>query len=520
MQLTQKFDWSAELHKSMIHNLAINFGLDFLLFEDKKGGNVDTLHNARQDNWASNAEKERYRGRNHYNSHAYHSHSSYKQKGKQDKKLHQIGLLFDRYRNKKMGQSEVRHLDHTISAYEIHHDPARVLAEYDGILLANQDMNLNSTHWAINNAKKNHSMEKFINEIVPTSIKNRKNKLKNHEMQLKGVGNDTPKDRHKRRILEDKIQKDKEYINSLESIDKKAMLKADKEARKTYNQELSLAYYGSSKFLNQAGSQAIHQGIQMGSRQVIGLILAEIWFELREAVPSIINKCKANFKLEVCWQEFKNTTKNIFERVKLRFEDIINNFKDNFIGGILSSITTTIMNIFLTSAKLVTRLIREIWSSLIQVIKLIFFNPNKLNTSDLMKETSRLLLTGISTAFGIILNQQLSSTLTIPFGAEISAFISALFTGILTVGVVYFIDYSPMTQKIWYFLNNLKNKYDVFLDHIKEINAELDRYLAELARIEFNLNPQEFLVLSDALSATSNEYERGKTLKQETDKER
>lgn len=513
-----KFDWMGELNKNITHNLATTFGLDFLLFDDKTGGNVDTIHNVRKGIWATNKERKHYQNRESYDSSAYHSHSNYRNKGKQDKIQHQSNSLIDKYRRRTLIQSETRHLDHIISAKQIHDDAGRVLSESDGILLANMDSNLQSTHWVINNAKKDHSVEKFLNEIMPNSIQKRKDKIRQCKLKISKIKGDTPQERHQKRQLQAEIQKNQDYINSLESIDKKSMLQADKEARKPYNQEIALAYYSSSKFLKNTGNHALSQGFAMGRRQAIGIILAEVWFELKELIPRIINQCKNDFRLSIFWKELKTSVVGVFERVKLRFQEIIRAFKDNFINGILSSITTTILNIFLTSTKLMTRLIRESWSNLVQVVKLLFFNPNKLSLGDLFKEVTRLILTGFSVTLGIILNQHLSSMLIMPFGAEISTFISALFTGLLTVGVAYFIDHSSVMQKIWQFLDKFKNKYAHYLEHMREINAELDAYITELARLEFNLNTQELKELSDALYSAKDEYEKNEILKTQTDK--
>jgi len=47
--LAQKeFQLTEELHKTVVQSLVTSFGLDFLLFEDKKGGDVATIHNARK----------------------------------------------------------------------------------------------------------------------------------------------------------------------------------------------------------------------------------------------------------------------------------------------------------------------------------------------------------------------------------------------------------------------------------------------------------------------------------------
>lgn len=57
-----------------------------------------------------------------------------------------------------MGQREDRHLDHTVSAHEIHNDAGRVLAEANGVELANQSSNLNSTGAYVNIKKSNQTI--------------------------------------------------------------------------------------------------------------------------------------------------------------------------------------------------------------------------------------------------------------------------------------------------------------------------------------------------------------------------
>ncbi|WP_404326477.1 hypothetical protein [Cobetia sp. UIB-001] len=139
----QDFNWAKELEKTVVNSLTTSFGLDFLLFEDKIGGNVDTVHNARQGVWATDREKQRYQNREKYNSGLYHKDARFKKTGSDDKLRHQAGGLHDPYRNTTMGPGEKRNLDHVISAQEVHDDPGRTLAEMDGVKLANQDSNPN-----------------------------------------------------------------------------------------------------------------------------------------------------------------------------------------------------------------------------------------------------------------------------------------------------------------------------------------------------------------------------------------
>lgn len=512
-----EYDWLGEVGKVVTHSLVTTFGLDFLLLEDKKGGGVDTIHNVRNDVWATETEKEKYRDIEQYDSDSYHKDRRYIAKGREDKKTQQAGELEDKYRSTTIEKHEKRQLDHIISAHEVHHDAGRVLADIDGVNLANQDSNLASTIAYINNRKSNKSMQEFITEL-PNTIQLKKESVLNNEKNLKSMPKGTPEQRHKKQQVADNIRKEQEHIDELQSIDPRAMLKADKLARQSYNRNVGIAYYSSSRFFKGSATDAASKGAAMGARQAVGLVLAEIWFELKDALPAVYRNHKDIFVFEAFWEDIKNTLSTILDRVKSRFKDVVNTFKDSFIGGVLASITTTLLNIAFTSSKLIGKLIRESWINLVQAMKLVFFNPGKLAFGDLMREVTRIILASVSTIVGVAINQHLVTVMTFPFGTEIAAFLSALFIGLFTVGTGYFLDHSPIMKKLWDFLNSMKDKYDTTLEFMREANVEINRYATELAKIEFNLDVNELQLLSANLNLASNEFGRSIVLKNEIKK--
>lgn len=529
------FDWNEELHKAVVKSLVTSFGLDFLLLEDKKGGDVDTIHNVRQyqkgesDIHVSEQSKNDYKNRGDYrptkkddlgqNVHGktgkvirkdeYHADKAYIDRGKQDKTLHNSEKLVDNYRGQNMSLNENRQLDHVISSHEIHDDAGRVLAGSKGVELANQDSNLQSTHAYINNIKKDHSVEKFVHEILPKTIEKKKENIRNNQAKINAMPSDTAQQRDEKRKIESEIRKEKEHIQVLEGIDKEKMISADRKARKDYNAQLNKAYYTSPEFLKKTAVASLNTGFRMGMREALGLIFAEVWFELKDEIPNIYKKVRINFDIKEFLSNIKGAVVNIFKRIKNRFNDIITAFKDGFMGGILSSVTTTILNIFLTTEKMIGRLIREMWNSLVKAAKLIFFNPQKLALGDLAREVTRLLSTGIAVVMGVLLNEYLMTIMTFPFGTEIAAFLSALVTSILTVCMSYFLDHSELMGKVWAFLNKFKTEYKRTLEYFQKVNAELDRYLMELSCFEFNMLPNELAVFADDLLSFNNEYECG-----------
>ncbi|HGO5853258.1 TPA: DNA repair protein [Mannheimia haemolytica] len=575
-----QFDWVKELEQTVVKSLTTTFGLDFLLLEDKKGGDVDTIHKAREyqkqvkanvkdssksidinvsDELASKLDQS---GRNVdpykkgktdengnfiYNKKGkiekedeYHQKSDlYKERKKKDKELREKGDLIDEYRGEVISAKEEQYnkdnpeprhkrdeLDHKVAASEIHDDLGRILSGLDGVKLANSEGNLASINGYINGIKDAHEVDKFINEIIPNTIEKNDQDIKKLESKLANWDlSEQEKSQIKSEI--EVLQEKNELLNQ---VDGEKVKKSIEKARKEYNQKINWSYYTSSKFFSATAKAANKKGLQMGTRQALGLVLGEVWFELREQVPVIYQQHKVGFDLEKFWIDVQNTLKNIFLRVKARFKDLLITFKDSYIGGVLASINETILNAFFITQKMIGKMIREMWNNLVGIIKLIFFNPNNLALGDLLKEAMKLLSISVSALVGTSLNAYLDTQfntlkLTNPmiFGnpyvfalcGGLISFVSALVTGILNLGFTYFLEHSAVMQKVWNYLNQIKSKYAKMVDHMKEINLELDRYLMELAKIELNFNVEELTVFANQLCAANSELERSVVLQRE-----
>ncbi len=512
----QNFPWAQELEKTVVNSLATSFGLDFLLFKDKLGGEVDTIHNARNKVWASEEEKQRYEQRGEYNSDPYHQHENYIATGRQDKQSHQAGTLHDTYRNTTMKAGEERNLDHVISAREVHDDAGRVMAGLDGVTLANQDSNLQSTHESINKSKNRTSIDDYLNKL-PTLITTHETNLAKDRHRLAGAPRNTPQEQHVARELEDKIRKSEAKLNELKAINPDEMRKRDAAARAPYDEQINRAYYTSSKFLTQAATASATAGLHMGTRQMLGLVLAEVWFELREQLPALFEKLKHSFDLEKFIDSINQTLKGIWKRVQVRFNDFLIAFKDGVFAGILASATTTLFNIFATTQKMAIKIIREVWGQLVKAIKLMIFNPEKLGFVDLCKAVVSLMSVGAATVVGSVAYTQLLPLCSFPFGSELAAFASALVTGVVTLGLSYFMLHSSVAQKVWAFIESLM-PHAAMTRKFQDINAELDRYLTELSHLEFNLNAHELEEFSRELMHCNDEMQRSIVLREEVAK--
>lgn len=513
--ITTTFDWSQEIDQVITKSLVTTFGLDFLLLEDKKGGDVDTIHNVRQGVWATEAEKQNYEQREPYDSHAYHQHETYIQKGRDDKRQQQEGILKDPYRNNaNLKQDQNRDLDHVQSAYEIHHDAGRVLAEQNGVELANQESNLSSTLSSINRTKKQHSVDEFLQKL-PQTINNRETELLNLKNKLESMPQNTSQQKHEYQKVQDAIRKKQQSLDELKQIDPDEMRKVDEQAREKYNQQINNSYYTSSKFFKSTITASLNNGFRMGARESIGLILAEMWFEFKEQIPNLYAKYKnLGFKMSQFLEDLQQTIINIDDRVKSRFKDILDTFKNSAISGVFSSISTTILNIFITTTKFWGKIIRETWLNIVNISKLVFFNPENLTTGQLAKAAFTILSASIGVVVGMFVNESLIIVDGLPFGAEIRMFLTALATGIVTLGLSYFIQQSPMMQKFWAYLDGFKTKYERMSEHFDEINTELDRYILELTQLEFAIDVIELESFAKNLKQANSELERQVILKQ------
>ncbi|EHK1625273.1 TPA: cobalamin adenosyltransferase, partial [Escherichia coli] len=196
--------------------------------------------------------------------------------------------------------------------------------------------NLAFTHESLNKSKRADSMDAFI----CTLQKNREDTLK-QIAELESQATLTEKERKRLISLRKKADADTERME-----------RADKYAREKYEATINQSYYLSSKFATAVASASLNSGFRMGTRQMLGLILAEIWFELRERIPHIIRQQRNSFSAGKCLSEITSALRVCQKRVQEKFSSFLIAFKDGVIGGILSGITTTLLNIFLTTERM------------------------------------------------------------------------------------------------------------------------------------------------------------------------
>jgi len=468
-----------EYERVVVNSLITSFGLDFFI-KDQHGGDVDTIHNVRKIDkdpdmrYKNTANETAYNNRGEYNSDDYHKHSNYIARGKGDKQKQQQGELKDAYTGNKMPINGNRDTDHVVSAKEIHDDRGAVLSGRKGSDLANLDENLRSTNSSINRSKGKKTVEEYIEWLEKTQD-HRDGRIST----LKSKSS-----------LTDKERKELSKLEQQNAVDKEEMRRDDRIARGGIDADINKSYYTSSKFLKDTGHAAVFTGVKMGLRQAMGLVFTEVWFSAKEA----LTVAGAGFAEKL--KSIGEGIKQGFSRAKVKYKEVLSKFGAGTISGILSSLTTTLTNIFFTTSKNAVRIIRQTWASLMEAAKILIFNPDNLHFAERLKAALKILAAGASVVLGTMVQESVQLALSQSLGAMpvvgneilsiVSMFSGTLCTGLLTVSSLYLIDSDPFGGLITKILDDTIGEYKhqakLFEVHAAKLQQlDIDKFESEVA---------------------------------------
>lgn len=430
-----------QYERVIIESLITSFGLDFIV-KDRYGGDVDTINNVRkigkdEEMTYKNIEnKINYDNKGKYDSNAYHTHKNYKEKNKQISIQKKQGILKDAYTRKSIAYNEKSDLDHVISAKEIHDDAGRVLAGLSGVDLANSYENLEATNPRTNRTKKADPMHIFLEK----------------------------------------------YGHEYTETEKNNMKAKDAIARKSYEAKLAKAYYTSPQFTRDLAFSAGNVGVRMGIRQVFGLVFTEVWFSVKEE----FNNINKSFDFAELLNSIGNGIKRGFENAKEKYKELLAKFTEGAVSGVISSISTTLCNIFFTTSKNVVKIIRQTYASLVQAAKILFINPDNLEFGERMRSIVKIIATGASIVVGTVISEAIGKTIigVIPtIGNIVQTFCGTLVTGIMSCSLLYFFDRSEIMNKLVEKLNNL-HTISTEVNYFYRQAIYFEKYAAELMNID------------------------------------
>lgn len=470
-----------QYEKMIVTTLLRSFALDFM-FQDQDGGNIDTPLTAREYGLKDEEAKTRYKSRGEYKDKkingAYHQHANYKKRNADATDLRKAGKLIDSYTGQKIPRNETQDLDHMIAAKTIHNDQAVYLANLNGIDLANADTNLNHTNYSINRSKGQKDMKQFITELKTKQVMNQA-----RINELKGKG-----------TLSDRERGELKKLENLSKADTAMMAEADQKARSAYNETIRTAYLNDKETWTKLKKDAASQGLKMGLRQVLGVLLAEVWMIVRKKFPQLVAKMKENFSLKIFFEQVGATFTEAFKMVKKKFKTLIETFANGVLAGIMASLSTFFINFFAGTAQNVVKLIREFWGSITEIFSLLVFNRDNLPPGELMRAISKIIVMVASVAAGTFLGEAFSK---LPIaqmpviGEPLTIFIGGLTTGILSISLLYFIDHSQQVAELVHFLNKFGDQIEQKRAFYAELHADLTEKIRELAALPIDeLNAQ------------------------------
>lgn len=446
--------WS-EYERVIVQSLFTSFGLDALMINDQHGGDVDTIHNVRQMDsdpnmhYKSERNRQAYENRGEYDSAKCHNHSNFR-KHKQEGK--QKGTLRDEYTGGTIGfgsefETKARaELDHVVSGKETHDDRGRCLAGISTEELANIDDNFAWTNKHLNASKKDLSVEAYI--------------AKNPEL-------------------------DEATLQQMRATDKKARAARDRKVNQTY--------YLGWNFLSDTAIAAVDVGCRRGLTQALGLVFAEVWCSVRYEVTN--RQQNAESFLEAVMSGLKKG----FKKAKEKFGEIIEAGLKGSFSGILSSITTTLINIFATTAKRLVKLIREGWSYLIDATKILIFNPDNLSFHDRMREGAKIIATGASVVCGGLVAEYIGKlgvdALPFGLGETVTTFCSVAVSGLLSITFLRALDSSAAIEKM---VKVIKKSFGSCAEDIEV--AKLQAKLLEEYGLRYQAASQQFKQANDTYS--------------------
>ena len=462
--------------KEVINSIVTPFGLGRVVAAyDKTGGNVDTVHNVRNNIFATDAEKEKYQNREEYNNNkrlkrSYHSgNKNYQEKSDKYQKEQAQGNLQDAYNGKQFSKDDNVQVEHVISTEEIHNDAGRILSEQDGSTLANKDSNLKPVIQSVNGSKQNDSATKFLKRVE--------------------------KNREKIKVLEEKpiLTPEEEQglkrLKRVTDVDEKKVKRLDEEARKEYNHKISKEYYTSKKFATNTVKAGAKEGAKMGMQQALGLVITEFFTAVFDEILDIYkNGFTDGFNNKQFFNVLKERLATIATKVKNKWKDAAVAFKDGFISGFISNLATTVINMFVTTGKRVVRIIREGLFSLFRAIKLLIFPPENMSYEDAMHEAKKLIATGLIVSMGVIAEEWIDAlikgtAILEPFSDILTGVFVGAITGLSITMVVYYID-------------KKRNDKEMFNSLVNDTNTKFDKLDNLLSSLSYEQSVSPVLVLS------------------------
>lgn len=370
------------------------FGLTPAMFNDKRGGNMTTQHNANQGLFAKDSEE--------LDRDKDYDYSDAKKKKKKES-VQQGTMTSETFIDQYTGKEEASRrttkdgktvanfeLDHLIPVKELHRKGGWMMDKEGRDGLSSVEENLHYTTHENNRKKGADSAEKALSEDNGYDP---------------GIVN--PKIDAAKKATDEKLPG---TLDRVKYHSKDAVVTGAKEAGKT------------------------------ALRQAFGILLHEFVSGSFAEVKLIVS----NRNNDDLLQQVIESIKRVMKRVALKFRTSLNAAIQGGIQGFLSNLLTFLINNFITTAKKVVTLIRESASGLWEAIKLMISPPEGMTKIEVARKVTKIISATVTLALGMLLEESVKAFLlsspVAPLADILSPALTAIITGIASALVIYGVD--------------------------------------------------------------------------------
>lgn len=302
----------------------------------------------------------------------------------------------------------------------------------------------------------------------------------------------------------------------LDGRTKTGLMQSYRISKASYEAKLRREYYTSNQFRKDMTYAAANVGVRMGLRQALGFVFAEMWFSTKDEIEKISN---TSTELTEYLEAIATGLKIGCDNAKNKYPELWSHFLSGAVAGALSSVTTTLCNIFFTTAKNTVRIIRQCYASLVEAMKVLFINPENYEFGDRMRAVVKIISVGASVATGVVVSDAISHT---PIGALgktgdiVQNFCGAFVTGIMSCTLLMFLDKSELMNSLVRWLNNV-HTIETELNYYRESAKYFERYAAQLMKIDleqFERETAAYTCVADKLCEAHTTSELNQILKQ------
>lgn len=303
----------------------------------------------------------------------------------------------------------------------------------------------------------------------------------------------------------------------LDNRTKAGLMRRYKIALKSSEIEIN-KYYISPEFRKDLTYAAANVGLRMGVRQALGFVFTEMWFSVKDELQKL-DRLDEKVSLSDYLNAIAHGLQYGYEQAKEKYPELFSRFLNGAVAGALSSLTTTLCNIFFTTAKSTVRIIRQSYASIVEAMKVLFINPDDYEFGDRMRAVVKILSVGASVTVGVLVSDAVAHT---PLGAMgktgdiVQSFCGAFVTGIMSCTLLMYLDRSKTINNLVHSLNGIRT-VETEINYYRTWAMCFERYAAELMQIDLNQFEREtdaFRYIAVQLDRALSEDELNRILKQ------